>query len=93
MLCTSELARMWPDAPEALRNFWKAPVGARLRFSVNSEGLLRYTFTKRDLNRVGLSSLQRPNDFDSRSMDVVTRQIMQDPTQRLEFIPAERRNG
>lgn len=78
MVCVSNLDERYPNAPEALRNFWKAPRGAYVKFLINSRGLLRYRFSKREPNVIGQSSIERLNDFAEYSMEEATRIIMRD---------------
>lgn len=90
MLCTTDLEERYPNAPEALRMFWKAPVGARLQYHLY-RGSLFYRMTKRELNKIGVSSVQRLNDHSFISMEEATDTIMGDSYFRdtVEFVPRE----
>ena len=79
MHCAASLASDFEDAPEPLREFWKAPIGSRLAYlRTNRPGAsngMFYRLTKRDKNRIGLSSIDRPNDHTILTMREATRLV------------------
>lgn len=93
MVCMSELDERYPDAPEVVRLMWKAPTGAYVRCRVNSQGRLRYKFTKREPNKIGESSIGRLNDYQNYSMETFTRMMMRERSlwaSAVFFMPGER---